>query len=110
MKPSQFWWMQILMVAYFVAFVALHHHEGLQTLLALLISVTAIFNTAMGRPESDRQKLTGAGIFLVLNASLIPFAWGKPIGWFVLAAFPLTLLSFVMSVRRIQATQTSLPN
>lgn len=110
MKPSQFWWMQILTAAFFAAFVLVPLHEGVQVILALLISVTAIFNTAMDRPETDRQKLTSAGILFVLTATLVPFTWGKPIGWFVLAAFPLSLLSFVMSVRRMQATQTSLSN
>jgi|GEM_PF-5989089 len=110
MKPSQFWLLQVLTVALCVTFVLFPRHEGFLDLLLVLIVVTNIFNRAMDRPQTYRQQLTGDGIFFLLNATLIPFTWGKPIGWFVLAAFPLTLLSFVMSVRRIQAVQTSLLN
>jgi hypothetical protein len=110
MKPSQFWWMQTLSVAFFMAAVLLPHHEGLQALCEGLLGVTYIFNKAMDRPESDLQKRTSAGIFFALIAALIPFTWGKPMGWVVLALFPFALYSFTMSLRRKLTTQISLPN
>jgi len=110
MKPSQFWWLQILNVALFVTITLLPNHEGPQTIVELILLVTAIFNNSMHLPETDSQKLTRTGIMFVLTAALIPFTWGRPMGWVVLLAFPVALYSFVKLLRQKLTVQTSLQN
>jgi hypothetical protein len=110
MKPSQFWWLQILSISLLTAMTFFPHREGLQTIIMLALGLTRIVNSAMDRPETQHQQLMGAAIFFALIAISIPFAWGKPVGWIVLALFPIALFSLVKLLRSRSTTQTQLTN